>query len=93
MSIAGDGSVRRQDGVFAFDGGEHPLGKGTLAFARIDEHRYAVVSKDGGQSTAVRTLSDDGATMVENADGVRDDEPFHATRVFSRGTGTCDAGK
>ena len=93
VSVAGDGSVNRQDGVFAFDGGAHPQGKGTLAFTRIDEHRYAVVTKGAEQSTAVRTLSDDGATMVENADGVRDDEPFHATRVFSRGSGTCDAGK
>ena len=93
VSVAGDGTVSQQDGVFAFDGGAHSLGKGTLAFARIDEHRYAVVSKGAEQSTAVRTLSDDGATMVENADGVRDDEPFHATRVFSRGIATCDAGK
>ena len=89
VSIAGDGSVNRQDGVFAFDGGAHPISKGTLAFTRIDAQRYAVVSKGDGQSTAVRTLTDDSATMIEAADGVRDNEPFHATRVFTRGAGTC----
>ena len=94
VRVAGDGTLLRQDGVFAFDGGAHADGAGgTASFTRIDEHRYAVVTKGIEQSTAMRTMTDDGATMVENADGVRDDEPFHASRVFTRGTAPCDAGK
>lgn len=90
VRIDADGKRTHQDGIFAFDGGDHPDGTGgSLAFLRIDEHRYAVVSKGTIRSTAMRTLSADGTALTETADGVNDGEPFRATRIFTRGAGTC----
>jgi hypothetical protein len=89
--VAASGAHTTEDGIFAFDGTDHPDGAGgTLAFTRIDEGRYAMVTKSGVQSTAVRTLSDDGTTLVEEADGVEDEREFHASRVYLRGTGVCE---
>jgi len=91
VRIDAGGATVRQDGIFAFDGGEHPDGAGgTLAFLRIDDARYATVSKGAVRSTAMRTLSDDGATLTESEDGTSDDDAFRAVRLFTRGAGVCD---
>jgi hypothetical protein len=95
--VTAAGKVERRNGVFAFDGGEHPValadGIGRLSFLRIDEHRYVVVSLGSRHATAMRTLTDDGAIMTETEDGVDDDEAFHALRVWVRGSGSCEAGR
>jgi hypothetical protein len=95
VHVTADGESERQDGIFAFDGGDHPValadGLGSLAFLRVDDHRYVVVSKGKVRSTAMRTLSDDGAVMTETIDGTDDNEPFRASRVYVRGTGACEA--
>lgn len=86
-----DGRVHRQDGIFAFDGLDHPDGDGgTLAFARIDEHRYAIVSKGKLRGLAMRTVADDGAAMTETSDGTNDGDAFHFVRVYRRGPGNCE---
>lgn len=90
VRVNADGHLTRQDGVFAFDGGDHPDGAGgTAAFARIDAQRYVVVTKGTVHATAMRTLTDDGAMMTEIADGTDDGDAFHASRVYTRGAGTC----
>ncbi len=91
VRVGASGNAVRQDGIFAFDGGDHPDGAGgSLAFTRVDEQRYVVVSKGPVRATAMRTLTDDGATLTENADGIDDGDAFHASRVYTRGTGTCE---
>jgi hypothetical protein len=90
VRVAANGKTGHQDGVFAFDGGDHADGAGgSLAFLRIDPQRYVVVSKGAVRSTAMRTLSADGAVMTEIADGTDDDEAFRASRVYVRGAGSC----
>jgi hypothetical protein len=95
VRVTADGKTERQDGIFAFDGGDHPValadGLGSLAFLRIDAQRYVVVSKGTVRATAMRTLSDDGTVMTETIDGTDDDEPFRALRVYVRGTGSCES--
>lgn len=98
VRVTADGKMQHQDGVFAFDGGDHPVALadgtgGSLAFLRIDDHRYIVVSKGTVRSTAMRTLSADGAVMTETIDGTDDDEAFRASRVYVRGTGSCEPKK
>ncbi len=89
-----NGEVARQDTVSAFDGGDHPDGSGgTTAFTRIDEHRYVMVLKDHGTplATVMRTISDDGRTMTDVANGSKDGKPFHETLVFERKDSSCEA--
>jgi len=89
--VPAEGVVQHHDGIFAFDGGDHSDGAGgTAAFTRIDAQRYVLVTKGPVHATAMRTLTDDGATLTENADGVDDGDAFHASRVFTRGIGTCE---
>ncbi len=89
--VSEDGKAVHQDGIFAFDGLDHPDGAGgSLAFSRIDEARYVVVAKGTVHATAMRTLGSDGATMTEIADGTDDGDAFHAARVYARRAGTCD---
>lgn len=86
--IDADGKVVQRNGVFAFDGGDHPDGTGgTLAFTRIDDARYVVVFKGRVRATAMRTLASD--TLTETIDGAADDDAFHAARVYTRGTADC----
>lgn len=90
VTVDGDGAALRQDGIFAFDGLDHPDGAGgTLAFTRIDDLRYAVVIKGVTRATAMRTLSDDEGIMSEVADGVSDGKRFHALRVYLRRDSQC----
>lgn len=86
---AADGTTEQSEGVFAFDGGTHPDGIGSLAFMRIDALRYAVTGDHHGRFTAMHSLTEDGAVMVERADGVRNGKAFRTSRVFTRGSGTC----
>jgi hypothetical protein len=88
--IDADGKAVHRDGVFAFDGGDHPDGSGgSLAFTRIDDARYAMVSKGTLRATAMRTLS--GDTLTETVDGSDDGDAFHAAHVYTRGSGSCEA--
>jgi hypothetical protein len=90
--IDADGKITQRDGVFAFDGADHPDGAGgSLAFTRIDDGRYAMVSKGTVRATAMRTLT--GDTLTETADGTSDGDAFHALNVYTRGAGTCDAAR
>jgi hypothetical protein len=94
VRVTADGKMQHQDGMFAFDGGDRADGTGgSLAFLRIDDRRYVVVSKGVVRSTAMRTLSDDGTVMTETIDGTDDDEAFRASRVYVRGTGSCEQKK
>jgi hypothetical protein len=94
VRVAADGKLQHQDGMFAFDGGDRADGTGgSLAFLRVDDHRYVVVSKGLVRATAMRTLSADGAVMTETIDGTDDDDAFRASRVYVRGTGSCEAKK
>jgi hypothetical protein len=89
VRVSAAGKTVRQNGIFAFDGGDHPVEGGSLAFLRVDPQRYVVVSKGTVQGTAMRTLSDDGTTLTETVDGTDDGDAFHAARVYVRGSGTC----
>jgi hypothetical protein len=90
VRVGADGKAQHQEGVFAFDGGDADGTGGSLAFLRIDPQRYVVVSKGTVRSTAMRTLSDDGAVMTERVDGTDDGDAFRASRVYIRGTGSCE---
>lgn len=89
---ASDGTIETSEGVFAFDGGVHSDGTGSLAFMRIDPLRYAITGNRNGRFTAMRSMTEDGATMVETTDGVRNGKPFRTSRVFIRGNASCPAG-
>jgi hypothetical protein len=89
------GEVVKQDTISAFDGADHPSGLGagiTAAFDRIDQNRYVIlVKKDGVNFTTVmRTVSDDGNSMTQVANGSVNGKPFSETLVFARKDSTCD---
>jgi hypothetical protein len=84
-------NARHRDGIFAFDGGDHGDGAGgTLAFIRIDAHRYIIVAKGSRRTTTTATLSDDQALLTEYTDGVDDGTAFHSVTIFKRSAGGCE---
>lgn len=89
-----DGKIRRQNGIFDFEGTERSDGDGgTLTFVRVDAHRYAMVSKGTLRATAMVTLSEDGALLTERSDGTYDGKPFRSVLVLKRSDGTCEMAK